>query len=118
MSPEEQLKALISKHCETLRMEARRATDLFYGTTEREVSLSTAREILQIAHKIAGGGGSMGFSTLSQKAFALEHWLKQRIARPGEEQPVPVNAIAPFVEELSRTGDNLQPEHSVLYNQL
>ena len=118
MSPEEQLKALITKHCETLRKDAQRATDLFYGTTDREVSLSTAREILQIAHKIAGGGGSMGFSTLSQKAFALENWLKQRIASPGEEQPVPVKGIAPYVEDLSRTCDTLQPEHSILYQQL
>lgn len=112
--PAQQIHALLLTHCETLKT--------LIGEVERlSVRLVEAADgealpaLIRTAHRIAGTGGTMGFDTVSQKAFALETFAKQHERKPQSEGTAMIRALT---RSLASAGADLKPEQSRLRQKL
>ncbi len=126
----EQLRALITRHCTTLahEYEALTACLVRLDAVEREVDgsdgsssdlrvLMAVREGFELAHKIKGSSGSLGFAAISAAAGELENHLKAveraTVSVTDEEVGKAIKAALGALGELIR---DVAPEQSALYN--
>jgi chemotaxis protein histidine kinase CheA len=113
---QEELRALIRKHCLTLKERVGVLGDMVAGVGRADRgSNAMTREARELAHQITGASGSMGFRPVSAAAAALERYLESLLDRgqcgPAHVQPAPTHN-----RELKRRADASTPESSALYD--
>lgn len=114
---QDQLRALIRKHCETVarRVQALGAElgRLSARGTDHAAVLRAARES---AHQITGASGAMGFRAVSAAAQTLERYLEE-LAHAGPPLPSAARqAVMRLYADLQATAQAATPESSTLYN--
>jgi chemotaxis protein histidine kinase CheA len=113
--PAQQIHALLLTQCETLKAhiaEVERLVGLLTGEPDDK---ETLQGLIQITHRIAGTGGTMGFDALSHKAFALETFARQLLRKPQSDG---VDVVRVLTRSLASVGANLEPHHSRLRQRL
>ncbi len=113
MSLQDDLRALIVRHCETLKRESEAVADCVTRACGRDgddLALASAKAI---AHRIKGASGSIGFPLVSTMAAALDDRLRAvdgRALSPAER-----TEILERLEDLRGAIAILRPESSQLY---
>ena len=113
--PAQQIQALLLTHCETLKSQITEVERLSARLAGDSADQDTLNTLIQIAHRIAGTGGTMGFDAISHKAFALETFAKQLLRK---RQSDGVSIVRALAHSLARAGASLTPEQSRLRQKL
>lgn len=111
---QEKLRALVIRHCETLKVEADAITRALSAAGP---DLAGDRHaILAAAHKLKGSSGSLGFSKVSADAQNLETVLRSAVERPlTESERDDVIASAAVLQERIT---HIVPEQSSLFSRV
>lgn len=114
---QEELRALIERHCATLGTEAA-AVRACLGRLDDPTADATSviAEGADLAHKIKGSSGSIGFREISQAAQTLEYCLRalcESEAAPTGRELDKARTLATDLEERVAA---ITPEQSMLYN--
>jgi HPt (histidine-containing phosphotransfer) domain-containing protein len=116
MTPRDQLKKILTRHCASLAGELTTAREKF-----AEASLSSGRygdlmqEVIEIVHRINGSSGSLGFRSLSSAASKFEDALNESIVsdvRPGEAE---IRSLCGLLAEMQNIAERTRPQDSGLY---
>ncbi|WP_319498485.1 Hpt domain-containing protein [uncultured Cohaesibacter sp.] len=113
----EQLRALIARHCETLRrelVEIERSVDTLCQDPEGSAELIS--HAIARSHKLKGGSGTIGFKDISASAARLERLLKMSLEISG---PVPREILGEITKEKEALADLIgavRPEQSGLFD--
>ncbi|MCW5695312.1 MAG: Hpt domain-containing protein [Bauldia sp.] len=105
------LQALIERHCATLRANTELIGQLI-GSMAGPDGGTAARQALDLAHQVAGAGGSIGFRAVSTAARAVEQELKRAIQAPAASSRA---ALIVRFQTLRETVAAVRPEESSLY---
>ena len=109
--------ALIERYCETLAgqmQELDRLLSDFSGNAANGPVDVT--EALDLSHRIAGIGGSMGYPDVSETAAALECALSAIEKAGGATGPGAVPEVAALLGKLQRAAGGATPEASALHS--
>lgn len=113
-----QLRDVIERHCRSLRGNVQAmAAELnasWRGGPDRQEAMRVATDI---AHRMAGAGGSIGFDAVSTAAGSLERELRPLIRRSEPLSEIERERILVLFDELERIIIGLSPEQSSLYRQ-
>lgn len=114
---QEELRALIERHCATLRAEAAAVRDCLsrLGDPAADTS-SVIAEGVNLAHKIKGSSGSIGFKEISVAAETLEHYLRELDQSGSAPVGSQVDKVVVLAADLDARVGVIRPEHSMLYN--
>lgn len=112
--PDEQIQALLFKHCESLKAQVDEAERLARQIAHQGKDEDTLAALIHTAHRIAGSGGSMGFDLLSQKAFALETFATKWMHNRHRYETDACGMIRALTHALASAGANLTPQQSRL----
>lgn len=117
---QDELCALITRHCATLRQEAAAVGEALSGWGGDDGADGAERGWLTAAigsaHKIKGSSGSIGFMELSATATELETLLRdlsEQAVSPTADDRSRADALN---ERLTRQAAELRPEHSRLFD--
>lgn len=117
MSLQDQLKALIERHCTTLINEADAIGTHIRQLEDASIDSSEAiSNAIAMAHKIKGSSGSIGFAAISSAAGSLESYLSALASTGMEPTAAQVNTVAGLFNELNTLVRTVSPESSTLYN--
>jgi HPt (histidine-containing phosphotransfer) domain-containing protein len=111
MSSQDAIRALIEKHCATLRGEASDITSALSHWSDAP-DLACARAI-KATHKIKGSSGTIGFHDVSMIAEQLEYAFR---ALEDEEEALLTREIYDLTHSLTETVSGLDPAQSSLYH--
>nr|WP_321456576.1 Hpt domain-containing protein [uncultured Cohaesibacter sp.] len=113
----DQLRALITRHCDTLKSELSDIENELYKISEDKGDhKELAKQASEMVHKIKGSSGSIGFQDVSSLSLSLELALKELIACP---EPIPASVYEKIGEDFIELADRieaLKPEQSSLFN--
>ena len=111
----EEMIALIRKHCATLRAEFAEADAHFrsleVGAQPQQINMLTAQ-----AHKIKGSSGTLGFGEISRRAELYEHTLRSAESRSLGEATMA--SLRHMHAQLGNIIASIAPEQSTLYQRL
>ncbi len=114
---QDQLRALIDKHCDWLERQIALIADSLEALTEGK---NNRREIINEAreqtHQITGTSGTMGFKQVSLAAQALENCLEATGQNSDGLDPQQFMQINTLFHTLSALAAEVSPEKSTLYN--
>ncbi len=117
MSLQDQLKALIERHCATLTNEADAIGSHIRQLEDTSIDSSEAiTNAIAMAHKIKGSSGSIGFAAISSAAGSLESYLSALASTGMEPTAAQVNTVVGLFDELNTLVRTVSPESSTLYN--
>lgn len=112
----DQLRALIERHCVTLRghveIIGRNLAHMSESSTRKPEALAEAESL---AHQLKGSSGSIGFPQVSAAATALDEHLKQLCAAGGTVTAWEKDRLCSLYEELRNVTAAISPESSTLY---
>jgi len=113
---QDQIRRLIERHVVTFRENvASIGRDIRAMWYRDEASADAVRQARDLAHQMAGAGGSIGFRPVTVAARSLE----ERLRPIGVDEPIPDIAgqaeIEALFAELERIVLGLTPEESTLY---
>lgn len=112
-----QIQELILKHCITLKNECKAL-----GVAVRRISgegdftFDDLEEALQLAHRIKGSSGTIGYADISVAAEKLEFFLRDVAANEINLDAVGQDKTQAFFTEMEALVDMMTPEQSTLYN--
>lgn len=112
-----QIQEVILKHCLTLKNECKAL-----GVVVRRISgegnivLDDLAEALQLAHRIKGSSGTIGYADISIAAEKLEFFLRDVAANKINLDTAGQDNILAFFAEMEILVDMMTPEQSTLYN--
>lgn len=112
MSLEDEIRAVVARHCETLLRDLEEVAESI-ARLYKERSDASVDAAIRISHRIKGSSGSIGFPAVSQAAAALEEALRAAASCPSlltSEEAV----IAMRFHELKRLVVVMAPENSTL----
>jgi HPt (histidine-containing phosphotransfer) domain-containing protein len=113
---EEQLRALIERHCVTIREYVDAIGQLLTRISEPSSSRPEAlTEAESLAHQLKGSSGSIGFPDVSTAATALDNHLKYLCASDGTMTEEEQAKLLDLYGELRRISAGISPESSTLY---
>jgi len=117
MTAQDQLRALLTKHCGTINELVDRMAGLSAQASDASGDpTALVAEIRDIAHQVKGSSGSIGFADISEAAAQLHRQLQQLI-QGGTHLESPDWQISLFlIIELQRLARDATPERSTLYN--
>jgi HPt (histidine-containing phosphotransfer) domain-containing protein len=117
MSGSDALRALIARHCETLRSELRglRAVSQRLGDCPDDAGAAIA-DGLERAHKLKGSSGSLGYPEISVAAAEFENCLKMLEVATGNAAAMAVRETLSQFVVLEQLIVSVSPERSTLYN--
>ncbi|MGP1396931.1 MAG: Hpt domain-containing protein [Inquilinaceae bacterium] len=114
---QDQVRALIERHCSTLKDEAAAVTAALSGWgATHAITPADLLDAVNHAHKIKGSSGSIGFGDVSAAAAALEQFLRDlntQSAAPSAEDRAKANALNTRLQVLAR---DVKAEQSTLYH--
>ena len=115
---QEQLRALIRRHCATLADEL----EAVRGCLSRidggdEARARAVAEGIALTHKIKGSSGSIGFQEISASSAKLELCLRSLIADDHRLEPTRRHELDVCFQEFERLIASVTPECSSLYEQ-
>lgn len=117
MSHQDQLRALIERHCVTLNDEAAAIGTHIRQLEDAAIDSSEAiSNAIAMAHKIKGSSGTIGFSAISSAAGSLESYLSALASTGMDPTAAQVNTVAGLFDELNTLVRTVSPESSTLYN--
>lgn len=109
------LQALITRHCDTFRSNVASIRSLLPALRDnRPNRAQAAATAADLAHQLAGAGGSIGFRPVSVAAKALEDAIKPLLAVAPDTTRYAV--LAERFAALETIVEGLTPEQSTLYN--
>nr|WP_321526888.1 Hpt domain-containing protein [uncultured Cohaesibacter sp.] len=113
----ERLRALIARHCETLRRELVEI-ELSIDTLcqDPEASDELKRHAIARSHKLKGGSGTIGFKDISASAARLERLLKMTLEISGPVANETLKEIRKEKETLADLIGAVRPEQSGLFD--
>jgi len=114
---QEQLRALIERHCVTLREHVDavgRNLRRSFGPPEGD--LDALAEAESLAHQLKGSSGSIGFSQVSAAATTLDDHLKTLCALGGRMNEAQRARLFELYDELRTIAEAISPEKSTLYH--
>ena len=117
MSPQDQLKAILERHCaslvgETTAAGAKFAESVLVPALYEEL----AREATEIVHRINGSSGSLGFHSLSLAASKFEDALKESILLGAAPDEANIRRMHGLFKEMQKIAEQTRPQESKLYN--
>jgi chemotaxis protein histidine kinase CheA len=114
---QDQLRALVTKHCETLAVELLEIETCLDGLGQPGVADADAiANGFAHAHKVKGSSGSLGFAEISTAAETLEHCLRDLASNGAAIGPSEREQIFGHYDRLARLIDAIKPEQSTLFN--
>jgi chemotaxis protein histidine kinase CheA len=114
---QDQLRALVTKHCETLAAELLEIKTCLDGLGQPDVADADAiAKGFAHAHKVKGSSGSLGFAEISAAAETLEHCLRDLDRNSAGIGPSEREQIFGHYDLLARLIDAIRPEKSSLFN--
>jgi HPt (histidine-containing phosphotransfer) domain-containing protein len=120
MTVEDQLRALIERHCLTIRngvVEIGRALAgrAQPGEARRAGPADAVTRAEALAHQLKGGSGSIGFVEVSAAATALDDHLKALLAGDDAEIGSQAERTRDLFARLQRAAAAMRPESSTLF---
>ena len=110
----EELRALIIRHCETLKREMADVEGCMDRlVNDDEAHASALHQGIEMTHKIKGSSGSIGFANISSTAAALEKCLYA--VQDNDDQAQLFEACQHF-DTLKELVARVKPEESALYS--
>jgi HPt (histidine-containing phosphotransfer) domain-containing protein len=113
----ERLRALIARHCESLRREL---VEIELGVDtlcqDPEASDELKRHAIARSHKLKGGSGTIGFKDISASAARLERLLKMALETSGPVANETLKEIRKEKETLADLIGAVRPEQSGLFD--
>lgn len=114
---QEQLRALVTKHCETLACELLEIKTCLDGLGQPVTADADAiANGYAHAHKVKGSSGSLGFAEISAAAETLEHCLRDLGRSGAAVGPSERELIFGHYDLLARLINAIEPEQSTLFN--
>ena len=114
---QEQLRALIERHCLTLVSEAAAVRACLARLADPAADrAAVVAEGTGLAHKIKGSSGSIGFGEISQAAQALEFYLRELARLEGALDEAQVGRAIGLGRDLEARTAAIRPENSALYD--
>jgi HPt (histidine-containing phosphotransfer) domain-containing protein len=117
LTAQDQLRALLTKHCGTINELVERMAGL--SAQASDAAGDPARfvaEIREIAHQIKGSSGSIGFPDISVAAAQLDSQLRLLIQGGNHLESSDWQTSLLLISELQRLAKDAIPEGSTLYN--
>lgn len=115
MNVQAEMRILITRHCETLRLEAE-AVRVALERLNVPGATGVLESSVQAAHKIKGSSGTIGFLEVSEIAADLEMALRSFAASGQSPRGPALEGLRRHCGELVRAVSILQPEDSRLYD--
>lgn len=117
MSIQEQLRALIARHCATIRHTVEAIGRSLEETADpwSSAGMAVARAEA-LAHQLKGSSGSVGFHGVSAAATALDDRLKVLCAADATVIASQMPRVRALYEALQEEASSLTPQSSTLYN--
>ncbi len=116
MTAENQLRAILERHCTSLPGEIDSALAKFMEAVLVPARYGElAHEASQIVHRINGSSGSLGFGALSSAARLLEDALNESLlsaTAPGEAE---IRTLHGLLSDMQKIGEQTRPEDSRLF---
>lgn len=113
---QDELRALIERHCVTLIGEAAAVRDCLARLADPAADrAAVVAQGAGLAHKIKGSSGSIGFGEISRAAQALEVHLRELARLEGRLDEAQVERAIGLGRELEAQTAAIRPEHSALY---
>ncbi len=111
-----ELRALVVKHCQTLRKEAA-AIAACIDLLEPEFcgDVEPISKAIDLAHRVKGSSGSIGFRDISECARGLEFALRALFVTPHATSAEAVRDARSAWKRLKRRIDSVSPEDSSLF---
>ena len=117
MTAQDQLRALLRKHCGTINELVDRMAGLSAQLSDASGDPTTlVAEIRDIAHQVKGSSGSIGFSGISEAAAQLHSQLQHLIQGGNHLESSDWQTSLSLISELQRLAKDATPERSTLYN--
>ena len=114
---QQELRALIERHCHTLGDElAALAAELSRLDDPRCDNAEVIAEVIAHAHKIKGSSGSIGFASVSAAAALLENHLRGMATLGSASAAQDGAAVWQHLDTLARLVAAIRPEDSSLFN--
>ncbi|MDA7948185.1 MAG: Hpt domain-containing protein [Hyphomicrobiaceae bacterium] len=116
MSGNDQLRAILARHCASLPDEVETAAATFAEAVLRRDSYNALTcKVIEIVHKINGSSGSLGFGPLSTAARDFEDALIESRAAETEPDEKQIRSLYGLLEEMKVVAGRTVPEDSTLY---
>ena len=116
MTGTDELRSILSRHCAALPDEVDSAAGAFAeAVLRRDAYNALTCKAIEIAHKINGSSGSLGFGRLSAAARQFEDALIESRATEAEPDEGQVQALYGLLDELKVIAGRTVPEDSSLY---
>lgn len=117
MTPNQQIRALLQKHCSTIRELVETMVSLSAQVSDSSADSGELVARLEgLAHQLKGSSGSIGFSGISAKATQLDDCLKRIVHNDRGLDAADWQASVSLLDELRRLAGDVVPEKSALYN--
>jgi chemotaxis protein histidine kinase CheA len=114
---QDQLRALVTKHCETLTVELLEIKTCLDGLGQSDAADADAiAKGFAHAHKVKGSSGTLGFAEISAAAETLEHCLRDLDRNGAAIGPSERELIFGHYDHLARLISTISPEQSSLFN--
>lgn len=114
---QDQLRALITRHCTTIRDYVDHVGDnLAFLAAQEEDADASFHRALELAHQIKGTSGSIGFHELSRLAALFSEYLRTLYPVHGAEAVAQTGEVMKLFSEMSRLAHTLRPQDSSLYD--
>jgi chemotaxis protein histidine kinase CheA len=114
---QDQLRALVTKHCATLACELLEIKSCLDGLGQPDVADADAiAKGFAHAHKVKGSSGSLGFADISAAAETLEHCLRDLGKSGAAIGPSERELISGHYDLLARLIETITPEQSSLFD--
>ena len=116
MSNEDQLQALLVRHCASIKDEIAAINRKLDEARQRaDPSGGVMRETLELVHRINGSSGSLGFLDLSSAAARLEDILKTMIEAPCLPEQFAFADVFDLFADVKAIAERTSPENSSLF---
>ena len=117
MSPRDQLKAILERHCASLAGEMKATSTKFAESVLVPARFGDlAREVAEMVHRINGSSGSLGFHSLSLAASKFEDALNKSILLGTAPDDADIRRLHGLFTEMQKIAGQTKPQESKLYN--
>lgn len=117
MTVREQIRALLQRHCTTIKAQVEEVEAALSGVVTSEDHQAASIRVAQgLTHQIKGTSGSMGYRETSAAAATLDQTLKALLTDTGSISPAQLQHALDLLRDLQRHARNASPEASSLYS--